>query len=410
MQLLVRPDPFPDESLESYLLRLSQDNGFESYHIFSGSLKEKLQHIDHEAAGAFPLALSKVNLFHAVRSSGLRIRALRLIGELAGKAFSDVLHLAIIHSAATFGRGYKAVHRAGVDIPLHFIRTRHIPCCPECLSESEYIRQTWHYQPYTVCHRHGVHLLFVCPACGESLNYMHHEAMTHCSCGFDLRGASTKEATEDEINLSALISGALFDSTHPLLATEFLSLRYGALLWFTLRYQNSRESEEIDAGLPGVMGFFAAWPGNFLDELQQQMNDALYRQIKPLNDMSLNDVFGSLLIDCRQLPVRDTNQNFVLRTVLEFLTELVIKNPRSRVASPGDLLLSALDAASLLSTSVEQIHRLQEDGFLSFAIKPACKKYLSPAAPVYRLRHIIEYRLCHMPFQYDSLKTHIPAR
>lgn len=409
MQLLVRPDPFSDESLESYLLRLSQDNGFENYKIFSGSIKEKLQHIDHEAAGVFPLALSKVNLFHAVRSSGLRIRALRLIGELAGKAFSDVLHLAIIHSAATFGRGYKAVHRAGVDIPLHFIRTRHIPCCPECLSESEYIRQTWHYAPYTVCHRHGKHLLFVCPACGESLNYMRNEAISHCNCGFDLRKAATTEATEDEINLSVLLSGALFESTHPLMTTDLLSLRYGALLWFTLRYQNSRESEDRDAGLSGAMEFFATWPGNFLDELQQQMNDALYRQIKPIKDMSLNDVFGSLLMDCRQLPVRDTNQNFVLRTVLKFLTELVVINPRSRIANPGDLLLSALDAASLLSTSVEQIHRLQDEGFLSFAIKPASKTDISPAAPIYRLRHIIEYRLCHPPFQHDRLQTHLPA-
>lgn len=51
MQLLVRPDPFYDESLESYLLRLSQDNGFENYQIFSGSIKEKLQHTDHEAGG-----------------------------------------------------------------------------------------------------------------------------------------------------------------------------------------------------------------------------------------------------------------------------------------------------------------------------------------------------------------------
>jgi len=410
MQLLVRPDPFSDESLESYLLRLSQDNGFENYKIFSGSIKEKLQHIDHEAAGAFPLELSKVNLFHAVRSSGLRIRALRLIGELSGKTFSDVIDLAIIHSAATFGRGYKAVHRAGVDIPLTFIRTRHIPCCPECLSESEYIRQTWHYEPYTACHRHGVHLLFVCPACGESLNYMRHEMMTHCSCGYDLRVASTSEATEDEIKLSALISGALLESTHPLLAKEHLSLRYGTLLWFKLRYQNSRDSEDIDAGLSVAMGFFAAWPGNFLDELQQQVNNALYRQIKPLNDMCLNDVFGNLLIDCRQLPTRDTDQNFVLRTVLEFLTELVVMNPRSRLANPGDLLLSTLEAASLLSTSVEKIHHLQEEGFLSFAIKPARKTDISPAAPVFRLRQIIEFRLTHMPFQHNRLQTHLPAR
>ncbi len=36
MRLLVRPKPYSDESLESYLLRLSQENGFERYSVFSG--------------------------------------------------------------------------------------------------------------------------------------------------------------------------------------------------------------------------------------------------------------------------------------------------------------------------------------------------------------------------------------
>ena len=114
MRLLVRPQPYSDESLDSYLLRLSQENGFERYSVFSGSIKSWLREQDHEAAGAFPLELCRVNVFHASRSSGLRVRALRLIEQLTDQSPSCLLQLALMHSAITFGREHKAEHRAGV--------------------------------------------------------------------------------------------------------------------------------------------------------------------------------------------------------------------------------------------------------------------------------------------------------
>ena len=55
MRLLIRPEPYPDESLESYLLRLSQENGFERYTLLSGAIRDSLLVQDHEASGAFPL-------------------------------------------------------------------------------------------------------------------------------------------------------------------------------------------------------------------------------------------------------------------------------------------------------------------------------------------------------------------
>ena len=49
MQLLVRPKPFTDESLESYLLRLAEANFLETYRLLSGAVKEWLQEQDHES-------------------------------------------------------------------------------------------------------------------------------------------------------------------------------------------------------------------------------------------------------------------------------------------------------------------------------------------------------------------------
>lgn len=67
MKLLIRPDPFADESLESYLLRLSEANFFERYQQFSFAVQEWLQHNDFEAAGAFPVELARLNIFHAAQ-------------------------------------------------------------------------------------------------------------------------------------------------------------------------------------------------------------------------------------------------------------------------------------------------------------------------------------------------------
>ncbi len=82
MKLLVRPRPFINESLESYMLRLSQENFFEYYQQLSRAIKDWLQLHDHEAAGAFPVELSRLNVYHAAQSSSRRIRALKLVESL----------------------------------------------------------------------------------------------------------------------------------------------------------------------------------------------------------------------------------------------------------------------------------------------------------------------------------------
>ena len=409
MHLLVRPEPFADESLESYFLRLSQENGFERYQIFSGSLKSWLQVTDHEAAGAFPLDLSELNIFHASRSSGLRVRALQLVEKLTDQAPFRLLQLALSHSAISFGKHHKAVHRAGVDIPLSFIRARLISCCPECLRESGHVRQCWHFKPYVACHCHGGRLIDACPACGEPLDYIANESITHCCCGFDLRTAVTLPAQANELLLAGLVCGCSFESSNPLLSTEQMTVRFGALLWYQQRYLSGNGSLHAGSVLTAAIGYFVAWPDNYWEELQKMVDGALLRQTKLLNHAKFVDVFGSVLEDCRQLPMRNIGQNFILRALLEFLTNIVERHPKSRVANVGDILLSAVDAAALLSTSVEQVFRLQQEGFLPLAIRPASRKALSPHRSAFRLRQVVELRQARMQSHQDDSSTYLPA-
>ncbi|MFA8091453.1 TniQ family protein [Klebsiella oxytoca] len=397
MQLLVRPKPYSDESLESYLLRLSQDNGFEYYQILSGSIKEHLYQYDHQAASVFPLELEKVNVYHANISSALRLRALCLIEELTSQAPATVLQLALMHSSMTFGPGYKSVHRSGTDLPLCFLRPNVIPCCPECLSESAYIRHYWHYMPYIACHTHGRKLLFHCPHCGAALNYMKNESLTHCSCSFDLRFATTEPSSKNEEMVSGSVSGMNSDGSNPLFVSDNLSMRYGALLWYCLRNEIDHGENAACSKFSLAYEYFNNWPNNFYEELQKLTSDAMLRQTNRLNYMSLNDIYKSTLINCRQLPFRDIEQNFVLDALLSFFIDLIRDNPKRHIPNIADLRLSVKDAACLLSTTVSHIFRLIDDGYLPLAIKPSRMREITHFLPILRLRQIIEFRLAYKP-------------
>lgn len=409
MQLLVRPVPYRDESLESYLLRLSQENGFESYRLLSGSVLDWLREQDHEAAGAFPLELFRVNVFHASRSSGLRIRALRLVEQLTDLAPSSLLQLALLHSGLHFGSGHKAVHRAGVDMPLCFLRTRSIPCCPACLKESVYVRQHWHYAPYLACHVHATELLHSCPSCGVVLDYTRSESITHCLCGYDLRMAKTAPADRPVVQLAGLLCGERFESDNPLLASEQLTVRFGALLWYWLRYLQDQDDKPNDLRVADAIGYFACWPANFHAELRQQAQSALLKQTRLLNHTAFIEVFGTVLGDSRQLPMRDSEHNFILRGLLDYLTSLVFDNPKHRVGNLADILLSAVETAAVLSTSVEQIYRLQQEGYLTPAYRLKRHDGLTAHEPIFHLRQVMEHRLAHGARGQDVFHCYLPA-
>ena len=79
MHFLVQTKPYPDEALESYLLRLASDNSYNGYSELADILWQWLAEQDHDLEGALPLELSKVDVYHARQASSFRIRALKLV-------------------------------------------------------------------------------------------------------------------------------------------------------------------------------------------------------------------------------------------------------------------------------------------------------------------------------------------
>ncbi|MBO1273362.1 hypothetical protein J3L11_17125, partial [Shewanella sp. 4t3-1-2LB] len=83
MSFLFSPEQlaFFDETLESYLLRVTECNSFASYRQLSLAIRDELYAQDYQAHGAFPLELSQLNVIYAQTSSHFRIRALALVAS-----------------------------------------------------------------------------------------------------------------------------------------------------------------------------------------------------------------------------------------------------------------------------------------------------------------------------------------
>ena len=177
---------YPDESLESFLLRLSREQGYERFSHFAEDIWFDTMDQHEAIAGAFPLELNRVNIYHAQTTSQMRVRVLiHLENQLKLNNFG-VLRLALSHSKAQFSPQYKAVHRFGVDYPYAFLRKRFTPICPLCIGEAPYIHQRWQFISHQACEHHGCKLIHHCPECSSRLEYQSTGSISQCECGFEL--------------------------------------------------------------------------------------------------------------------------------------------------------------------------------------------------------------------------------
>jgi len=89
---------YADETLESYLIRIVNENFFDSYQQLSRAIKEELLELDFEAYGAFPLDLKLLNIYHAKQYSHFRMRAFELLESLLNLPKFELQKLAIFRS------------------------------------------------------------------------------------------------------------------------------------------------------------------------------------------------------------------------------------------------------------------------------------------------------------------------
>ncbi|TOG37983.1 hypothetical protein CGJ01_24235, partial [Vibrio parahaemolyticus] len=67
-----RPKPFEDESLESYLIRIANKNGYQDVDHFLSALKHYLCDGDSEKFSSFPTDIRRINPYSSKHSSAAR--------------------------------------------------------------------------------------------------------------------------------------------------------------------------------------------------------------------------------------------------------------------------------------------------------------------------------------------------
>ncbi|HAS8503911.1 TPA: hypothetical protein I7764_08830 [Vibrio vulnificus] len=394
---------YPDETLESFVLRLSNYQGYERFAHFAEDIwRDTL--LQHEAIpGGFSFELSRVNLYKAQTTSQMRVRVLLNLEKQRKLNDFGILRLALAHSKAVFSSDYKAVHRFGVDYPQVFIRKRHTPVCPQCLAAAAYIRQEWQFIPYLACHKHHCKLVHRCPKCGKLLDYQSSESIDHCECGFPLSQMHPEKAEIVELQAAQWLMGEKPVESGLMTKDMGISSRFGFILWYVNRY-----GDADDISFEDFIQCCTGWPKRLVSDLDGIVEKADMLRVRPWNKMYFNEVFGDLLRECRHLPSRELAKNQVLSAVLNYLTKLVAKHPKSKKPNIGDVLLSSLEASTLLSCTTDEIYRLYEYGEIKAQLTPKLHCKLSPHESVFTLRSVVEVKLARMSSESDGLYHYLP--
>ncbi|EKO3535461.1 TniQ family protein [Vibrio fluvialis] len=394
---------YADESLESFLLRCCMYQDYQRYAHFAQDIWQDTL-IQHEAmVGAFPFELSRVNVYKAQTSSQMRIRVLLTLERQLKLNDFGIIRLVLAHSKASFSPGHKAVYRSGVDYPHAFLRKHCVPICPKCLEESTYIRQLWHFIPYQVCHKHQCQLVHECPVCGRRLDYQQSELLDNCECGFPLVSCSSERGTDSAILVARWLAGEAQIESGLMSQQLTQSGRFGFLFWYLNRY-----GEIDDTSFEGFVDCCTTWPQKLDADLDSIVLKADIVRTRPWSKTYFGEVFGPLLKECRNLPSRELSKNPVLQSIVQYFSRLVANYPRDRTANIGDVLVSPLEASTLVSCSTDEIYRLYQFGELKAQLTPKLHSKIENHHSVFTLRSIVELKFSRMCSETDGLNHYLP--
>jgi hypothetical protein len=160
LRLLRTPVPKPDESLMGYILRLTEENGYDTPSwIF-------------DLAGLNATAYSGGWSAHVNKS--LDFTSLE---QLLGLEHSEFEHIRSRLTELKYHIGFRAPK-----------------VCPACLEQASYYRCVWDLFPFTACPAHSTVLIDKCQRCNKRISWAR-KKVSVCHCGFDWRGSNLIKAT-----------------------------------------------------------------------------------------------------------------------------------------------------------------------------------------------------------------------
>lgn len=270
-KLLVRSRPEPDESLAGYLVRLTEENGYDT-----PSWIMRLAGIEYRQADKSAIAFRPPEYFE----------------ELAALTDNEVSRIgALTYPPAGILGQQDIILFEGARIYKYLLRIDAPRVCPQCLIESGYCRRAWELTLVTACPLHCRLLLEKCPRCNSGLR-MNRKCVSVCSCGYDYRDSVTPSVPSDELVLARQIyslcgftaeemSRTTDDPTAGLSLSDLVTLIIfisgqlrGSLSTTGRRYLTSRDTAELHDAFVKARAVFREWPHRYYEFLEwRQLHD-----------------------------------------------------------------------------------------------------------------------------------------
>nr|WP_319556684.1 TniQ family protein [uncultured Vibrio sp.] len=348
--LLQRPKPYPDESLESFFIRVANKNGYSDVHRFLVAVKRYLLDIDPTKFQTFPTDICRINPYSSNKHSSSRTHALHQFSQLTFNEPANLLGIALNRSQMKFSPSTTALIHGAEVIPRSLLRKDSVPCCPTCLQKKGYASYRWHFSGYEYCHEHSIKLVSHC-ACGAPYDYRYAGLSGVCpECG-EIVSSSQESDGSKMLTVAAWLSGA---DVKPLPIVP-LSFRWGFIHWWSKVSDSSQTSNFGE-----FTDFWEQWPGSFHELIERDIEFNFEYAVLSQAELRVKDILGRMLFSSIQLPDRNFRSNIILKELFQYL-EMNLWNDNGKLAN---LRLNTLEACIVLNCSREQITSMVEQRIL----------------------------------------------
>ncbi|MEK4510132.1 TniQ family protein [Paenibacillus sp. FSL K6-2524] len=256
-KFLISPSPKTEETIDSYLSRVLQCNGYKKISYIKQYKAEKFEYI--------PMFNQDKLLKLTDLLSEKKIKELFLSEEIISLCMNNAF-----------------VGKYGLLI-------NSIRVCPQCLKEGPYHRKIWGLIGYTTCHIHNYLMLSHC-ICGKKIRSLSTELL-FCKCGRDYRLMNIIYVKQKMENHNTYLYSRMMDRKNNDAKTTLLcSLTVDAAIEIVLRFSkcildlnkvktNSwvflKDTLLLHKLLEEVYGYFTNWPRNF-HKLLKKLDDGMF--------------------------------------------------------------------------------------------------------------------------------------
>ena len=378
MKLLITPKPEKDEGFISYLLRLTEANGYDT-----PSWILSLSGIDYmELQWKFTFVFSCSEGF-------------KELAKLTGYALSDLIELLYLPAPSpkhtTCDVDYNFY---GAFFNRSIIRPHCPKVCVQCLAESGYCRRIWDCSLVTVCPIHECLLVDTCPKCKRRLKAIRNRLRV-CACGCDWSQLQPDFRREHEITVSRHIYQlcGLIPLDHPskercnplqsLALQDFvIVLTFIAGLECEMSWATGRPSKSIKLRNEDLHGYFTKayqafdhWPHNFHQFLDKKSKgDVRFNPRDGKLDTALKEEFGALFKHLYG-DLRGSQFDFLREAFAQYVNNRLraqyknVAGFSSVPESDDDQYITVTEARRLLKISHDSLLNLVKTGEIAFAIR-----------------------------------------